>query len=60
MTAGRVTHVIGREGRLRANFHGLKFDPMSLAVFVNALVNGMHTAARPEKPSLWGKIGNIF
>ena len=36
---GVVTHVIDQEGRWRANFHGLKFEPTSLVVYVNALVN---------------------
>lgn len=36
---GIVTHVIDKEGRWRANFHGLKFEPLSLVLFVNALVN---------------------
>lgn len=36
---GVVTHVIDQEGRWRANFHGLKFKPLNLVLFVNALVN---------------------
>ena len=36
---GIVTHVIDKEGRWRANFHGLKFKPLNLVLFVNALVN---------------------
>lgn len=39
---GIVTHVIDQEGRWRANFHGLKFEPSNLVVFVNALVNDVH------------------
>jgi len=39
---GVVTHVIDREGRWRANFHGLKFQPVNLVVFINALVNDVH------------------
>lgn len=42
---GVVTHVIDKTGRWRANFHGLKFDPVNLVLFVNALVND---AARPH------------
>lgn len=41
---GVVTHVIDKEGRWRANFHGLKFDPTNLLVFINALVNDDHEA----------------
>lgn len=39
---GVVTHVIDREGRLRGNFHLLKFDPANLVTLVNALVNDVH------------------
>jgi protein SCO1/2 len=45
-----VTHVINREGRWQANFHGLKFDPSNLVVFVNALLNDVHTPHKePER-----------
>lgn len=36
---GVVTHVIDQTGHLRARFHGLKFDPTDLIMFVNALTN---------------------
>lgn len=36
---GVVTHVIDQAGHLRARFHGLKFDPTDLILFVNALTN---------------------
>lgn len=36
---GVVTHVIDKGGQWRANFHGLKFEPVNLVVFVNGLVN---------------------
>ena len=39
---GVVTHVIDREGRWRANFHGLKFQPVNLVLFINALTNDIH------------------
>ena len=41
---GVVTHVIDREGRWRANFHGLKFQPTNLVLFINALTNDVHRA----------------
>ena len=37
-----VTHVIDREGRWRANFHGLKFQSINLVLFINALTNDIH------------------
>jgi protein SCO1/2 len=39
---GIVTYVIDREGRWRANFHGLKFASVNLVMYVNALVNDRH------------------
>ncbi len=45
---GVVTHVIDREGRLRGNFHVLKFDPTNLVTFVNALVNDVHKPGHDE------------
>lgn len=39
---GVVTHVIDQSGRLRARFHGLKFEPVYLVSYVNALVNDDH------------------
>lgn len=36
---GVVTHVIDQDGRLKARFHGLKVEPLSIVTFVNAVVN---------------------
>ncbi len=36
---GVVTHVIDQQGRMRARFRGLEFDPVNLVIFVNALTN---------------------
>ena len=52
---GIVTHVIDKEGRWRANFHGLKFDPTNLVVFINALVNDAQRAHGHERQSTWDK-----
>ena len=37
---GVVTHVIDRGGRFAAKFHGLRFDPLNLVMYVNGLTNG--------------------
>jgi len=55
-----VTHNIDREGRWRANFHGLKFQPTNLVVFVNALTNAAHGPDHAEEPNLWQKLKNLF
>ena len=39
---GVVTHLIDKSGRLRARYHGLKFDPTRLVVHINALSNDDH------------------
>lgn len=50
---GIVTHVIDKEGRWRANFHGLKFEPTNLVVFINALANDAQTSHGHERESTW-------
>jgi len=57
---GVVTHVIDRKGQWQANFHGLKFEPTNLVVYINALVND---AAKPHahKPqSFWEALRGWF
>lgn len=56
---GVVTHVIDKEGRWRANFHGLKFEPSNLVIFVNALVNDFDKHPHPA-PSLWDRLKTWF
>lgn len=51
-----VTHVIDKEGHWRANFHGLRFEPTNLVVFINALVNDAQKAHGHERQSTWGRI----
>lgn len=54
---GVVTHVVDRGGRWTANFHGLKFDPLSVVLYVNGLTNNPQ---KPAEPTLWEKIRNWF
>jgi protein SCO1/2 len=56
---GVVTHVIDREGRWQANFHGLEFDPTSLVLYVNALTNDHGPEGHPE-PSWWEQVRSLF
>jgi protein SCO1 len=53
---GIVTHVIDKEGRWRANFHGLRFEPTNLVVFINALVNDAQKPHGHGQPSAWDRI----
>lgn len=53
---GIVTHVIDKEGRWRANFHGLRFEPTNLVVFINALVNDAQKPHGHDRQSTWDRI----
>ncbi len=57
---GVVTHVIGREGKWRANFHGLRFAPTNLVVFVNALANDVHRPKQRDDRSFWDRVHDLF
>jgi protein SCO1/2 len=55
---GVVTHVIDRGGRLAANFHGLRFAPVNLVLYVNGLTNAQ---ARPvPEPGFWDGLRQLF
>ena len=53
-----VTHVIDKDGRWRANFYGLRFQPLNLVMFVNALVNDHDH--EEEQPGFWGRLRALF
>lgn len=55
-----VTHVIDQGGRLRARFHGLKFAPVNLVLFVNALVNRAQKPHGHGEQSVWDKMKGLF
>jgi len=55
-----VTHVIDQDGRLRARFHGLKFEPVNLVLFVNALVNRAQKDHGHGGQGLWDKMKSLF
>ncbi|CAN7661944.1 SCO family protein [Pararhizobium sp. LjRoot255] len=53
---GIVTHVIDQDGRLRARFHGLKFEPVNFVVFINALTNRTQKPHPHPQPGFWDKL----
>jgi protein SCO1 len=60
LTHGVITHVIDKEGRWRANFHGLEFASINLTLFVNALTNDIQRPHHHAEKSLWDKLRELF
>ena len=56
---GVVTHVIDQDGRLRARFHGLNFEPLNLVTFVNALLN-RDVPDGHDDPDFWDWLKGLF
>src|SRR3546814_7308000 len=57
---GVVTHVVDKQGQWRGHFHGLKFEPANLVVFVNALVNDATAPHAPPEPGCWDRFLGWF
>ncbi|ACE91171.1 putative oxidoreductase protein [Rhizobium etli CIAT 652] len=57
---GIVTHVIDQDGRLRARFHGLKFEPVNMVTFINALTNRSQKPHLHGEPSFWDSVEGLF
>ncbi|WP_119390694.1 SCO family protein [Taklimakanibacter lacteus] len=54
---GMVTHIIDRGGRLAAKFHGLRFEPVNMVLYINGLTN----AQAPKRDrSLWERMKDWF
>lgn len=56
---GIVTHVIDRGGRFAAKFHGLRFDPLNMVLYINGLTNNAQKPAETE-PRLWDRLKSLF
>ncbi|WP_437412949.1 SCO family protein [Sinorhizobium meliloti] len=56
---GAVTHVIDRGGRFAAKFHGLRFDPMNMVLYINGLSNNVQKPRR-EMPGWWERLKTIL
>lgn len=54
---GVVTHIIDRGGRLAAKFHGLRFEPVNMVLYINGLTNA--PSPKREK-SLWEQVKDWF
>lgn len=56
---GTVTHLIDRQGEMRARYHGLKFNATNFIMHVNALTNDYGGEGHRD-PSLWDKLLSWF
>ncbi len=54
------THVIDRDARWAANFHGIRFDSVNMVLYVNGLINNAHAPSKPADNSVWEKIRSLF
>jgi protein SCO1/2 len=63
---GAVMHLVDRGGNLRARYHGMKFNPTSAVLHINALTNdGLvkehgHGDHQAPEPTLWERIRSVF
>lgn len=57
---GVVTHVIDRGGRLAAKFHGLRFDPVNLVLYINGLTNAPTRSDGSWETGWWSRIRGLF
>ncbi|MEN2980489.1 SCO family protein [Tistrella bauzanensis] len=57
---GVVTHVIDRDGRFAAKFHGLRFEPLNLVLYINGLTNASSRPSRPAEAGWWNSVKGLF
>ncbi len=57
---GVVTNVIDRKGRLAAKFHGPRFDPVNLVLYINGLTNAPARSEKPTETGWWRSIRNLL
>ena len=57
---GVVTLVIDRGGRLAAKFHGLRFEPLNMVLYINGLINKPDTSQQEQQNGFWDWVTNVF
>ena len=57
---GVVIHVIDRERRFAAKFHGLKFGRVNMVLYINGLINNWYTTEAHSTPNLWDKLMKLL
>ena len=57
---GVVTHVIDHDGRFAAKFHGLRFEPLNLVLYINGLTNALSGPSKPKETGWWDSVKGLF
>lgn len=57
---GVVTHIIDRGGRFAAKFHGLRFDPLNLVMYINGLTNNVERPETAPEGGFWRRLKDWF
>lgn len=57
---GVVTHIIDRRGRFAAKFHGLRFDPVNMVLYINGLTNNVERPPRKPEAGFWERLKERF
>lgn len=57
---GVVTNVIDRGGRLAAKFHGLRFEPVNVVVYINGLINAPQEAENAADKAWWSRLTGLL
>jgi protein SCO1/2 len=55
-----VTHIIDRNGRWAANFHGLRFEPVNMVLYINGLINNADGPKKRGSPGPWDRFKKLF
>jgi len=55
-----VTHVIDRGGRFAAKFHGLRFDPLNLLLYLNGLANAPSERLSAVQDGWWSRFKGLL
>lgn len=59
-THGIITHIIDQGGRWAANFHGLRFEPVNMALYINGLTNKRLPTEKMGAKTFWDRIKGFF
>jgi protein SCO1/2 len=57
---GAVFHVIDRGGRLAGKFHGLRFEPVNMVLFINGLTDTSRHIGEHAEAGWWGRMKGMF